>query len=383
MKLIHTADLHIGKIINDFNMRKDQQYILEQMLEIIIEEEAKALIIAGDVYDRSVPASEAVALLDWFLSKLIEMGIEVFLISGNHDSPERISFAGSILEKRGLHIAGTFSGEMKKVSLEDQYGNVNLFLLPFAKPGYIKEVMGKEEIVTYEDSVRAVLEQTNLCKEERNILVTHHFVTNGGREPEISDSESRISIGGVDNVEVSAFDAFDYVALGHIHGPQKIGRETVRYAGSPLKYSFSEVFHKKSVTVVEFKEKGNICLTVRELKPLHNFRKIKGELKDLMAEEIYSQGNRLDYLQITLTNREELIDPLSTLRAVYPNIMQLVLEKNVRKQEGLPIRENGKRFKTIIELYQEFYETVTEYEFDGERRKVIEQLIDELEGEIL
>lgn len=380
MKLVHTSDLHIGKIINGFNMLKDQQFVLEQILKIVKEEEAEGLIIAGDVYDRALPPAESVAVLDWFLTSLSELGTKVFLISGNHDSPERISFAGSILEKRGLHIGGTFTGKMKKVSLEDQYGPVNLFLLPFVKPAVIRHVYCRDDIGTYEASVRTVLEEDKICKEERNILVTHHFITNCGKEPELSESESRVSTGGVDNVDFALFDDYDYVALGHIHGPQRIGRDTVRYSGSPLKYSFSETFHKKSVTILELKEKGNISLKTRELIPLHDVRRIKGELKDLMDEQIHSQSDREDYLEITLTNKEELVDPISTLRSVYPNIMHLEIEKKGQIHKDIRLKENNVRFKTTLELFETFFEYVTDLDFDQEKRKIMEQVIEEAEG---
>ncbi|ROR31388.1 exodeoxyribonuclease I subunit D [Mobilisporobacter senegalensis] len=380
MKLIHTSDLHIGKVINEFSMLKDQEYALKQIARIAKEEKADGLIIAGDVYDRNIPPSEAVAIFDQFVSELIKEGIPILLISGNHDSPERLSFASSILEKKNFYIAGVFDGTVKCASFHDEYGEINIYLVPYLKPPVVKHILEKEEMVSYEDSVRAILNTIDLNKSKRNLLVTHYFVTNLGEEPELSDSETRISVGGTDNIDVSLFDGFDYVALGHIHGPQKIGRDTVRYAGSPLKYSFSEVFHKKSVTVIELKEKGNVELRTREIKPLHDLRKVKGKLEELMSKEVYSMADTGDYLQVTLTNQEELIDPIGTLRSVYPNVMQLILEKNIKKNDMITTKTEHIKNKSTLEIYREFYESVTEQEFDEERKAVMTSLIDDIEG---
>lgn len=380
MKLIHTSDLHIGKMVNEFSMLKDQEFVLKQMIDIAKEERADALLIAGDIYDRNIPPSDAVAIFDQFVSELIKEGILVLLISGNHDSPERLSFASRILEKKGFYIAGVYDGTVKNVTLTDEYGKLNIHLIPYVKPPITKHLLEKEEIVTYENSVKAILDTIPLDKNERNILITHYFITNLGIEPECSDSETRISVGGTDNIDVSLFDDFDYVALGHIHGPQRIGRETVRYAGSPLKYSFSEVFHKKSVTVLEIKEKGDINIRMREIKPLHDLRKIKGQLEDLMSKEVYSMADTMDYLQVTLTNQEELVDPIGTLRSIYPNVMQLILEKNIRTQDSTTTKIDHMKSKSTLEIYKEFYESVTEREFDMERNLVMTMAIDDIEG---
>lgn len=380
MKLIHTSDLHIGKMVNEFSMLKDQEYVLKQIADIAILEKADALIIAGDIYDRNIPPSEAVTLFDQFVSGLIKEGIPVLCVSGNHDSPERLSFASSILEKKNLHIAGVFDGDVKSVPFCDEYGEVCIYLLPFVKPPVVKHLLENENIRSYEDSVREILNRIDLDKDKRNILVTHYFITNMGVEPEISDSETKISVGGTDNVDVSLFDEFDYVALGHIHGPQKIKRDTIRYAGSPLKYSFSETFHKKSVTILELKEKKEVEIRTKELKPLHDLRKVKGRLEDLMAKEVYQEADPMDYLQVTLTNEEELIDPIGTLRSVYPNVMQLILEKNLRKKDRVNTRIEQIKNKSTLEIYKEFYESVTEQEFDTKREMIMTSLIDEIKG---
>ena len=381
MKLIHTADLHIGKMVNGFSMLKDQEYVLKQIVEIAMEEKADALIIAGDIYDRNIPPSEAVMVFDQFVSGLIEEGIPVLFVSGNHDSPERLSFARNILAQKNLHIGGIFGGRVECACFHDEYGEVLIHLVPFVKPPVVRHVLGNEKIISYEDSVRGMLDTIDLDKKKRNILVTHYFITNMGTLPEISDSETRISVGGTDNVDLSLFDNFDYVALGHIHGPQRIGRDTVRYAGSPLKYSFSEIFHKKSVTVIELNEKENVILRTRELKPLHDLRKVKGKLEDLISKEVSSMADPMDYLQVTLTNEEELIDPIGTLRSVYPNVMQLILEKNLRKKDAVSKKADHIKNKTTLELYKEFYESVTEREFDRQRKEIMISLIDEIKGD--
>jgi exonuclease SbcD len=380
MKFIHTADLHIGKFVNEFSMLKDQEFILEQILSIIEEEEADALIIAGDIYDRSIPPAEAVAVLDRFLSDLIQKNIKVFLISGNHDSPERIGFAKKILEDKGLYIAGTYDGNDRIITLEDSYGQINIHLLPFVKPAVVKYYLKEEKIEDYNNSVQAIINHANLNKNDRNLLVTHYFITSGGMEPELSDSESVISVGGVDNVDASVFEGYDYVALGHIHRSQKIGGEHIRYAGSPIKYSFSEVHHKKSVTVIELKEKDQVIIQTRELKPLHDMRKIKGNLKALMDEKVAKEADVNDYIQATLTDTNELIDPIGTLRSVYPNTMQVIIEKNIRKEENIAHFEKIKN-RSTIEIYEEFYKVVTGQEFDESRSTLMREIIGEASGE--
>lgn len=388
MRILHTADLHIGKVVNEFSMLEDQKYILQQILEIAHKREVDAVIIAGDVYDRSIPPAEAVTLLDWFLESLVESKIQVFMISGNHDSPERVGFASNILDYKGLYIAGESNGIAKKVTINDSYGPIHFYLLPFMKPQIVKYYLslGKVEkeiedsIRTFEEGVRASLKEMEVEEEERNILITHHFVTNCGIAPEESDSEVSLSLGGVDNVEASVFDDFDYVALGHIHRPQMVKRESIRYAGSPLKYSFSEVLHKKSITIIEMKEKGDLTIENVELKPLKDMRKIKGELKELMDPKYYGQANVEDYIQATLTDDMELVDPIGTLRSVYPNVMQIILEKNLRETKGDQKNFIERKSKSTIELFDEFYTNVTSRDFDEERRQIMLDILEEAVG---
>lgn len=374
MKLLHTSDLHIGKVVNEFSMLEDQKHILNQIIQIAVEEEVDGVIIAGDIYDRPIPPADAVKVLDYFLTRLIDNGIKVLAINGNHDSSERLSFVNSLLEDKGLFLEGTYKGELKKVELEDEYGKVFIYLMPYVKPQVVREFY-EESIDSYEKMVEVLIENTELNLKERNLLVGHHFVTNSGKEPELSDSETQVRVGGADNVDVRYFEGFDYTALGHIHRPQKIGGNHVYYAGSPIKYSFSEVNHIKTVNIVELKEKGNISVRKRQLTPLHDMRKIKGKLLDLIKEEVYSLGNVEDYISVTLTNEEELIDPIGTLRSVYPNVMQIIMEKNQSETEITRESVSVLKNKSTLELFEDFFELVTDRQVDKSRRQVMIEAI--------
>ena len=383
MKLLHMADLHIGKVIHEFSMLEDQKYILDQVISIVCEEETEGVILAGDIYDRSVPTAEAVLVLDHFLERLIQLGQKVFVISGNHDSPERIGFAGEILKKGGLYMEGGFFSPLKKVSLSDEYGKVNLYFMPFARAAAMQRVLGMEAGSTMADCIRQVILNTGIDPGERNLLLTHHFVTGGGKSPELSDSEYPVSVGGTENVDASVFDCFDYVALGHIHKPQFIGRESVCYAGSPLKYSFSEWETPKSAVLLELKEKGNFCIRRRPLKPLHDMRKIRGSLKELLREEVVSLADPLDYLHVTLTDEKELFEPMEALRSCYPNIMKLELLKNTRHGGELSVKKQQLREKSMLEIYGDFYREVTDRELTKEQTRVLEAVISEIREESL
>lgn len=381
MKFIHTADLHIGKVVNEFSMLEEQKYVLKQILDIVQEEKADGLILAGDLYDRSVPSAEAVLVLDDFLTKATNMGVPVFMISGNHDSPERIGFAQGILEERGLYIEGVLHKDMKPVVMQDEYGELNVYLLPFAKPAIVRHLYEDDTIQTCEDGVREFIKYSNVDPTARNLLVTHHFVTSKGKSPEKSESESDLLLGGAENVDASVFDDFDYVALGHIHGPQRMGRDTIRYSGSPVKYSFSEVFHKKSVTVIDMKGKGDVSISVRALKPIHDMRKIQGTMEELMKEEVYSLADVNDYLHVTLTDKQELFDPMATLRSVYPNVMQLAFDKNERTENDTKAVSITARNKSIYEHFQDFYLSVTGEPLEGEYEACMQSVIEEIGGE--
>lgn len=377
MKFLHLSDLHIGKRVNEFSMIEDQIYILDQILEIVDEQRPDAVIIAGDVYDKSMPTIEGVSLFNDFLSKLYERDLSIFIVSGNHDSAERLNFGHRILKDNRIYIGGTFDGALTKVSLEDSYGAMNFYLLPFVKPANVSVFYG--EVGNYHDAVYTVIDKSDIDRETRNILVAHQFVTSNGASPERCDSE-QISLGGLDNVDVSAFDAFDYVALGHIHRAQKIGREVIRYAGSPLKYSFSEVNHNKSVTLVTINEKEKLSYELIPLKPLRDMRVIKGPIEKLIDPEYYSQGNTSDYIHATITNEEEIYDAIGQLRRVYPNIMKLEFENSkTRKNDEAKTSAQSIANKNPLELFEEFYENQNNVRMTEEQRNIMKDLFIEKE----
>ena len=344
-------DLHLGKRVNEFSMLEDQAFILQEILRIIDEEQPQAVLLAGDIYDKSVPSGEAVQLFDGFLWELSSRKLQVFVISGNHDSPERLSFGGRLMEGSGIHLSPVYSGKVEPVVLEDAYGPVNVYLLPFLKPAHVRRYFPEEEIGTYTEALGKAVEALEIHKEQRNVLVTHQFVTGASR----SDSEE-ISVGGSDNVDASVFDDFDYVALGHIHGPQNIGSPRIRYCGTPLKYSFSEVGQQKSVTVAELKEKGTLEVTARPLTPLRDLREIRGSYLEVTAKSFYEGRNREDYLHITLTDEEDVPDGAAKLRVIYPNLMRLDYDNARTRSRNLPEGAEEPAAKPPLELFEEFYE---------------------------
>lgn len=372
MKILHTGDLHIGKHVHDFSMLEDQTYILEQILEIAVREQVEVMLIAGDVYDRSTPAAEAVGLLDAFLTKTLSCGIRTIMISGNHDSPQRLGFAGRILEKQGLHIAGTYEGEAKKVTLKDRYGEVTFLCIPYCRP----DTLGASSC---EEAVAEILAREKIDSRKRNVLVTHYFVTDGGRSPRLSDSETMVHVGGLDNIEASLLSEFDYVALGHIHKPQQIGDRPVFYSGSPLKYSFSETKYDKSVNIITLREKGDMDVRCERLRPLHEMRQLRGTLEQIMQ----AAGARqcLDYVQVTLTDETALYDPIGTLRAVYPNVMQLLHASEDDASRDDAAESSADRGRSPMQLYLDFYEEVRGRQIDEPGRRVIEDAMREASRE--
>ncbi len=355
MKIMHLADLHIGKIVNGYNMLEDQRYILQQILEAMIDRKIELLLIAGDVYDRTIPAVEAVVLFDWFLSELTDMKIKVIIINGNHDSVDRLSFGNSIFSKNNIHISKPFNGNIENVSFEDEYGKITVYMLPFFKPMLARHIYENQDIVSYEDGVREAVNRIELNQNDRNIIISHNFVVASGEEVIESDSENMISVGGVDKVNYKIFDGFDYVALGHIHRPQKVGRDSVRYAGSPLKYSFSEVNHKKALPIIELKEKGNISLEYEELRPIRDLRIIRDTLDNLTSNKWTSVGNVEDYIEAILTDDMELLDPIKELKRYYPNIM-IVQQERYMKTESSELRKVEIKNKKPMELIEEFFD---------------------------
>ena len=369
MKLIHLSDLHLGKRVNEFSMLEDQQYILEEILRIIDSEKPDGVLIAGDVYDKTVPSAEAVTLLDEFLVQLSKRDTQTFLISGNHDSAERMAFGGRLMEQSGIHIARVYNGVFAPLTLRDEYGPVDLYLLPFLRPVQVRRFFPESEIATYTEAMAAVLGAADIDKTHRNVLVTHQFVTGA----QTCDSEE-LSVGGTDNVDVSVFDDFDYVALGHIHGPQKIGHETVRYCGTPLKYSFSEVGHKKSVTVVELAEKGSVAIRTVPLVPKRDMSELRGAYNELMEGKPF----RNDYLRITLTDEEDIPNAVNNLRTVYPYIMRLDYDnRRTRTESHVDGAEQVER-KRPLTLFEEFYESQNGQPMSEEQRSFAKQLMERI-----
>lgn len=377
MKFLHLSDLHIGKRVNEFSMIEDQTYILEQILTIVDDKKPDAVIIAGDVYDKSMPTIEGVTLFNDFLSKLYKRNLSIFIVSGNHDSAERLNFGNQILKDSKVYIGGTFDGVLTKVSLEDSYGPVNFYLLPFIKPANVSVYY--DEVESYHDAVYTVIEKSEIDINNRNILVAHQFVTSAGVSPERCDSE-QISLGGLDNVDVSAFAAFDYVALGHIHRAQKIGSDMIRYAGSPLKYSFSEANHNKSVTLVTINTKDDLSYELIPLKPMRDMRIIKGPIEKLIDPLYYSEDNTNDYIHATITNEEEIYDAIGQLRRVYPNIMKLEFENSkTRKNDEARTSAQTISNKNPLELFEEFYENQNNVPMTEEQRNIMKELFIEKE----
>ena len=373
MKLIHLSDLHLGKRVNEFSMLEDQQYILTEILQIIDREKPDGVMIAGDVYDKFVPSAEAVALLDDFLVRLAKRDLQVFLISGNHDSPERMAFGGRLMAQSGVHLAPVYDGKVRPIILTDEYGPVNLYLLPFLKPAHVRRCFPEREILTYTDALAAAIEAMGVDPAQRNVLVTHQFVTGAAR----CDSEE-ISVGGTDNVDVSVFEPFDYVALGHIHGPQQVGRETVRYCGTPLKYSFSEAKHQKSVTVVELGEKGAVSVRTVPLTPMRDLAELRGTYEELTFRGFYDGTSYpRDYVHITLTDEEDIPDAVSKLRIIYPNLMKLDYD-NKRTRAGIVLEGAEDQQRSPLELLEEFYEKQNGQPMGEEQRAFAKSLMERI-----
>ena len=370
MRFLHTADLHIGKQMNDLSLLPDQQYILDQIVSVAERERVDAVLIAGDVYQRSSPQAEAMALFDSFVSQLANAGRQVFIISGNHDSALRISYFSSLIKSSGVYVTEAFDGRLQSVTLRDRDGEIIVWMLPFLRPSQVKKWLPEEKILSYQDAVEAVLRQTEIDSGKRNILLCHQFITGC----ETSDSEER-AIGGLDNIDASVFDAFDYVALGHIHKPQKVLRDTLRYAGSPLKYSFSEVSHKKSVTIVDIREKGDIGVRTAPLYPLRDVRLIEGNMDDLMRMD-YSE----DYVWATVHDELPPPDARVTLTVNFPNMMKFSIVNSRTKYDIDVLATQRMENKTIPELFNDFYRLQNNGQEPGEaHRKILNQVLKELE----
>ena len=378
MKIIHLSDLHLGKRVNEFPMLEDQWAVLLQILQIIGQENPDAVILAGDIYDKSVPPAEAVALFDEFLARLARPGLHVFVISGNHDSPERIAFGGRLMDRSGIHLSPVYDGEVEPVTLSDAFGEVRFFMLPFIKPIQVRSRFPEEKADTYTEALRVAVSRLPLSAEGRNVLITHQFVTGAVR----SESED-VSVGGSDNVDASVFDAFDYVALGHLHGPQNVGSLRIRYCGTPLKYSFSEKDHVKSVTVAELGAKGELSVRTVPLTPRRDLREITGTFEQLTQKSFYEKMNREDYLRVVLKDEDDVPDAMARLRLIYPYIMKLDYDNRRTRALADVTGAEDVEHKTEIQLFAEFFEKQNGQPLSEEQLRFSEQLLEQLKEEAL
>ena len=373
MRFIHLSDLHLGKRLNEFSMLEDQEYILKEILGVIDDEKPQAVIIAGDVYDKSIPSAEAMQLFDDFLCSLAKRKLQVLVISGNHDSPERLSFASRLIDQSGVHFSRVYSGKVEPIELADEHGKVNFYMLPFIKPVHVRSKFPDEQIDSYNDAVRVAVEKMEIDTSLRNVLITHQFVTGAMR----SEFEE-ISVGGADNIDADLFDDFDYVALGHIHGPQNIGSERVRYCGTPLKYSFSEASHVKSVTVVDMGAKGELDVRTVPLKPLHDMRELRGSYMELTLKKNYEGTATDDYVRITLTDEEDIPDVMGKLRTIYPNIMNVAYDnKRTRASKEIADLEDAEH-KSPLDIFGELYEKQNGQPMSEEQTAFMKALIERI-----
>ena len=373
MKFAHISDLHLGKRIHQFSMIEEQKHILEQIVRIVKEEKTDGILIAGDVYDKIYPSAEAVALFDSFLVSLAREDVKVFVISGNHDSPERIAFLGELTEKTGVYLSPVYQGKTKQITLEDEYGKVNLYLLPFIKPVHVRHFFPEESVNTYTEAINVVAKKMDINMDERNILIAHQFVTGALR----SDSEE-ISVGGLDHVDAKVFRDFDYVALGHIHRPQNMGSEKIRYSGTPLKYSFSEEKDKKSVTILEMKEKGNLHIKEIPLVPLHDMVKIRGCFMDVINPLNFPELDSESYMHITLLDELDVPEAFRRLSAVYPNLMQMEYDNlRTREKRDLRIRKEVAKFSPQ-DIFAQLYETMNNQPLNDIQQEYLLEQIDKI-----
>lgn len=376
MKFLHLSDLHLGKRVSEISMHEDQQYILDEIIKIVGIEKPDAVCIAGDIYDKSVPSEEAMKLWDEFLKQLVSCRVEVFVSSGNHDSAVRLADHSGLIESAGIHISPVYNGEINKYVIKDEFGDVNIYMLPFVKPVHVCKIFPDTEIASYTDACRVAVEHIGINYDERNVLLAHQFITSAER----SDSEE-IVVGGIDNVDVDVFDGIDYVALGHIHGPQSIGRETVRYCGTPLKYSLSEKNHTKSVTVVEMGKKGDVTVRTIELKPLRDLRVIEGTFDEIVSKEFLEAQNCEDYVHIILKDEDEIYDAARMLSLKYPNRIGMHYENTRTKENQVVEVTDEEKNKSELDYLVDLYEQQNNQPMTDEQRELAIELFNELIGE--
>ena len=374
---MHLADLHLGKRVNGFSMMEDQEYILNRILEIMEEEQPDGLLIAGDVYDKTIPPAEAVRRMDDFLTAVAAKHVPVFLISGNHDSAERVAFGHQLMQGSGIWISPVYDGTIRHHTLEDRWGEVNIYLIPFLRPSVVRSFFSDVEIEDYTDALRTIIEDLQVDTSRRNVVLAHQFVTAAGALPETCDSE-QLSVGGLDRVDGSVFSPFDYTALGHLHGPQRVGSETIRYAGSPLKYSFSELHQKKSVTVAELRAKGETEIRQIPLQPRREMTELRGTFEEILEEARKKGELQTDYYHMILTDETDVVDALSHLREYYPNIMLLDYDnRRTRSQKEVEQLDRVEE-RTPGELFAALYEQQNGQEMDSDRKEYLDGLIREI-----
>ena len=378
MKLIHISDLHLGKRINEFSMLEDQRYILEQVVKICVEEHVDALLLAGDIYDRPIPPTEAVMMLDWFFNALAAQKIKVCAVSGNHDSMERIAFGAGLMKQSGVYLSTVYDGSTQKVTLTDEFGEVDFWLLPFLKPGYVRKIFGGEVPESYTSAVQGILEREKIDFSRRNVLVSHQFYTGKGETPTTCESEV-LSVGGIDNVDISAVQEFDYVALGHLHGAQRVGQEKIRYCGTLLKYSVSEANQKKTLHVVELKEKGSEPeIQKLPLHPLRDVRKLRGTLEEILEAEDGTGSE--DYVSVTLTDEVDPYKPKEQLERKFHHILEVRMD-NERTRQKLEFSEEQIRIGTPFETFCDFYKEMQRQEMSEQEQKILREILSEMKGE--
>lgn len=377
MKILHLADLHLGKRVNEMSMIEDQKYILDQIITLIKEESVEIVLLCGDIYDKSIPTIEAIHLLDEFLDQLSKMAIKVLMISGNHDSIDRLSFGKSLFTRSNLYIASQFENEIEKITVKENGITVNFYMFPFVKSAYISHIF-QLQTDSYEECFRYLIEHTKIDEEETNILLSHQFVTANKKNPELSDSETS-SLGGIDNIDFHIFDPFDYVALGHIHKPQAMGREMVRYAGSILKYSFSEIHMDKKATILTIDAKKEISLSFHPLKPLRDMREIECSLEELLKKQC-EIGNQEDYMHVILTDEEQILDAIGKVRTIYPNVMQISFKnrRHMKQLESAQIKEDQISDQSPAELFEQFYKMQNHIDLDEKRLQLVLSVFEEV-----
>ena len=371
MKLLHLGDLHLGKSLGEFDLIEDQKYILNQILDLIVQESVDAVLIAGDVYDKSIPSEAATRLLDTFLSQLAAKNVKTFMISGNHDSDDRLNYGSKLFVSNQIYISAVYDGHLNQYVINDGETEVHVYLLPFVKASQVKHYFPEAEIATYEDAVRVIIDTADINKEKCNVLVAHQFVAGKGEDPALGGSEGAgtQSVGLVEKIGYNCFDKFDYVALGHIHSPQRVGRDEVRYSGSPLKYSLSEVNNEKSVPIITISGKKDISIDLFPLKPMRNMRHIKGKMEDLLNKANVKSPE--DFIYATLTDEDIINDAMGIFQQTYPNTVKIDYDNShTREIEQVDISKIAQN-KSFSELISDFYRLMYQCEISDEEMDIM------------